>query len=237
MAPLKAWLKKENIYDNDLYSVLSSYGIKECPKDLKKITQPKWDEIWRKCTVEKFKELKDQTSRNRLQKKMKRLEAHWRKQSGIKMTSLKNHGPSKNTKSSKKKKTKSSQPRTKKKKTATTRSQSRSANKNKKKGGSSKRKKPAAHDFTLKQFLQKNGCYEMELCKELKRKGVRSESDIKNLSEQQFDTIVRKVRVTRFAQLKDTTARNRCDKLLVTFEKIWRKKSGNKKTNLKNYAR
>eukprot|EP00483_Globobulimina_turgida_P008055 UN08071 len=238
MAPLKAWLKKEDIYDNDLYDVLSSYGIRDAPKDFQKITQPKWDTIWRKCTVEKFKELKDQTSRNRLQRKMKRLEAVWRKESGIKMTSIK--GSNKKSASHKKTKASSHQPRTKKKNKIKAKSYHKSASKNTK----SRKKKPASNtgknkkkrggpaDFSLKQFLQKNGCYELELCKALKRRGIHSENDIGNLSESQFDTIVRKVRVDRFAQLKDTASRNRCGKVLVTFEKIWRKKSGNKKTNL-----
>lgn len=251
MAPLKQWMRQEDIYDNDLYEILSSYNIRDAPKDFRKISQPKWDEIWRKGKVERFKELKDQQSRNRLDKKMKKLEKIWRNETGIKISSIKTNEREhhKNTKTKKKKQNSSAQnkkqPKTKKKNNHHHKSVKSSKNKSssnshkntktkKKKQGVKHGKKKRGYD--LKIWMQKNGCYEDTLYKELLRKGVDSPNSIKNLSERQFDIIVRKVRVDRFAQLKDQAARNRCDKLLVQFEKKWRKFSGNKKTNLKNYA-
>mmetsp|Transcript_24550 Transcript_24550/g.38880 ORF Transcript_24550/g.38880 Transcript_24550/m.38880 type:complete len:241 (+) Transcript_24550:17-739(+) len=240
MAGLKAWMRKEDIYDNDLFEILQSFKIKKAPDDFKRISQGQWDQIWRRGRVERFKELKDQDSRNRLDKKMKKLEKIWRQQSGIKLTSIKTNerAPHKNTKTKKKQ---MSAPKTKKKgnvKSSYSASSSQKNTKTKKKkkenGGQSAQKKKGGHE--LKVWMQGNGCFENTLYKELLRKGVNSPASIKNLSEQQFDTIVRKVRVDRFAQLKDQAARNRCDKLLVQFEKQWRRLSGNKKTNLKKYA-
>eukprot|EP01084_Bolivina_argentea_P302421 521997_1 len=160
------------------------------------------------------------------------------------MTSIKEHNKKPNVKNTKTKK-KKKKPNHNKKKI------NKSQHKTKKKGkhnqfsqtsGTKKKKnsnKPGGKKkkgYDLKVWLQKNGCFEIQLHRELLRKGVDSPESIKNLSENQFDTIVRKVRVDKFSQLKDTAARNRVDKLLVTFEKIWRKKSGNKKTNLKTYV-
>eukprot|EP01084_Bolivina_argentea_P036170 66958_1 len=212
MPPLKQWLRQEDIYDNDLYDVLNSYGIRDAPKDLKKISQSKWDVIWRKCTVEKFKELKDQTSRNRLQKKMKKLEKVWRQQTGIKITSIKTNERErhKNTKT-KKKKGRAQQPRTKRK----NKNKSKSSRTNQSSGKNTKTKKKKQHSkqpkkkrgYSLKIWMQKNGCFELELHRALLRKGVDSPKSIKNLSETQFDNIVRRVRVERFAELKDQAAR------------------------------
>ena len=232
MAPLKQWMRQEDIYDNDLYEILSSYNIRDAPKDFKKINQPKWDEIWRKGKVERFKELKDQQSRNRLDKKMKKLEKIWRNESGIKMTSIKTNERvyHKNTKTKKKKQNTSAnhrkQPKTKKKDKLDPSKSAKTAKKSKSKGSShnntqtkkkknhakhGKKKKSSKNGHELKQWMQKNGCYEDTLYKELMRKGVYSPKSIKNITEKQFDTIVRKVRVDRFAQLKDQTARNRYD--------------------------
>merc|ERR1712087_479144 len=62
---------------------------------------------------------------------------------------------------------------------------------------------------------------------------ITTADQLQGLTQSQFDDIVRKVRVDRFSQLKDQKSRNRADKLLVTFEKAWRKSSGIKKTSIK----
>ena len=82
-------MRKEDIYDKDLEAILAENGIEKPPGDFKNVSQKQWDEIFRRGTVERFKELKDQSSRNRLEAKMKKLEKVWRKQSGIKSTSIK----------------------------------------------------------------------------------------------------------------------------------------------------
>ena len=85
----------------------------------------------------------------------------------------------------------------------------------------------------LKDWMKKNGIWQMALYEELLASNVTSPDDCKGLTENQFDEIVRKVRVERFKDLKDQAAKNRADKLLVKFEKFWRKESGIKKTSLK----
>ena len=226
MAPLKQWMRQEDIYDNDLYEILCGYNIRDAPKDLKKITQSKWDEIWRKGKVERFKELKDQQSRNRLDKKMKKLEKIWRNETGIKITSIKSNEREyhKNTKTKKKKRGKAAnhkrQPKTKKKgkngngvpsasrkkKTEADMPQKHVRTKKKKKHTKPSKVKKG---YELKTWMQKNGCYVDALYKELIRNGVDSPKSIKDLTETRFDNIVRRVRVDKFAQLKDQTARNR----------------------------
>jgi len=86
---LKQWMRKQDIFDNDLYDILSSQGVENPEEDFKGYTQKQWDELWRKGCVERAKELKDQKAKVRLEKKMTKLEKFWRKQSGIKSTSIK----------------------------------------------------------------------------------------------------------------------------------------------------
>ncbi|ETO27965.1 hypothetical protein RFI_09168 [Reticulomyxa filosa] len=78
--------------------------------------------------------------------------------------------------------------------------------------------------------MQKENIFEKELFDELVKQGITKEEDLKSVTQTQFDEIVRKVRVEKWAELKDDTARTRLDKKLVDFEKIWRKLSGIKQT-------
>ncbi len=55
---------------------------------------------------------------------------------------------------------------------------------------------------------------------------------IQCLEKVEFDEIIRTVRVDRFSNVKDQNARQNIDKMLVKFEKIWRKESGIKKTSV-----
>merc|ERR1719499_3076367 len=112
----------------------------------------------------------------------------------------------------------------------------------KKKGNTkSKKKHPkdvsaedmAANGAALKQWMRKNDVWEMALYNELMAQGITDAEMLKDIDQQKFDDIVRKVRVDRFSQLKDQKARQRADKLLVKFEKEWRKKSGIKSTSIK----
>jgi len=81
--------------------------------------------------------------------------------------------------------------------------------------------------------MRKNDVWEMALYEELMANGISDPDEIEQIAEDKFDDIVRKVRVDRFAQLKDQKARQRADKLLVKFEKLWRKATGIKKTSIK----
>ena len=60
---LKQWMRKENIFDNDLFEILTSQGVANPQEDFKTYTQKQWDELWRKGAVERAKELKDQKAK------------------------------------------------------------------------------------------------------------------------------------------------------------------------------
>lgn len=307
---LKGWMRKEDIYDNDLYDILTSQGVNEPEEDFKTYTQSQWDELWRKGCVERAKELKDQKAKVRLEKKMTKLEKYWRKQSGVKSTSIKKKGKKKeasevNNSASAKNEALASGNEIKKylkkegcfspdlvevlvgvgitspddlstitkgsydeifRQIRVRRAQDLKDNaarvrmekmmekfaklcpkeirtKSAKKGGK-KKKKDAPKDkeieamqsggAKLKAWMRKNDVWEMALYDELMANEITDPEQLKEITQDQFDEIVRKVRVDRFSQLKDQKARNRADKLLIKFEKEWRKASGIKKTSLKN---
>ena len=85
----------------------------------------------------------------------------------------------------------------------------------------------------LKDWMKKNGIFQMALYNELLASDITNPDQCKNLKEKKFDEIVRKVRVERFKDLKDQKARQTADKVLIKFEKFWRKESGIKKTSIK----
>jgi len=86
----------------------------------------------------------------------------------------------------------------------------------------------------LKQWMQKQQIWEKELFNDLVRNGINNQDEIVKLDTQEkFDELVRKVRVERFTELKDKQSRNRLDKKLTKFEKLWREKTGIKKTMTK----
>merc|ERR1712129_117223 len=87
--------------------------------------------------------------------------------------------------------------------------------------------------LSLKRWMQKNSIWQKELHKKLIDHGISNGDQCKNITGKQFDDIIRRVRVERFQELKDQTARQNLDKLLVKFEKIWRIQSGIKKTSIK----
>merc|ERR1712113_749160 len=72
----------------------------------------------------------------------------------------------------------------------------------------------------LKQWMRKNDVWEMALYDELMSRQIDDADMLKDMDQQTFDNIVRKVRVERFSELKDQKARQRADKLLVKFEKL-----------------
>lgn len=86
---LRKWLRSQDMYDQDTEAILIELGIEDPETDFVNFTQQEWDELWRRCVVQRAKDLKDQKAKVRLEKRMKKLEKHWRKQSGIKSTSIK----------------------------------------------------------------------------------------------------------------------------------------------------
>jgi len=306
---LKVWMRKEDIYDNDLFDILSSQGIAQPEEDFKTYTQGQWDELWRKGCVERAKELKDQKAKVRLEKKVTKIEKFWRKQSGVKSTSIKKGGKKKeasavNNSASAKNDALASGDEIKKflkkegcfspdlvevlvgvgitskddltnitrdsydeifrqirvrraqdlkdnaarvrmekmmekfaklcPKEIRTKSAAKKAKGKKKETPKDKEiKDMQSGGAKLKAWMRKNDVWEMALYDELMANEISDPDQLKGITEDKFDDIVRKVRVDRFSQLKDQKARNRADKLLIKFEKEWRKASGIKKTSLK----
>merc|ERR1712048_1154907 len=310
---LKQWMRKENIYDNDLFDILSSQGVSNPAEDFKTYTQKQWDELWRKGAVERAKELKDQKAKLAMEKKMTKLEKYWRKESGIKSTSIKGKKGKKDKKElddSKKaqndalaqaadlkkylqkngcfmadllmvcadsginseadienidsnkafdeiyrqvrvlraKELKDNDARIRMEKTMTkfeklwraktgikkSSVQSKKKDKNKKKDPKSAANDAMASDGAeLKKWMRKNDVWEMALYNELMAQGIKDPDQLKDIQQDPFDDLVRKVRVEKFSDLKDQKARQRTDKLLVKFEKLWRKASGIKSTSIK----
>eukprot|EP00483_Globobulimina_turgida_P004350 UN04359 len=109
----------------------------------------------------------------------------------------------------------------------------KSGKKAKKDPKSARNEDMAAGGATLKKWMRKNDVWEMSLYDELMANNISDPEQLKDVDEDTFDGIVRKVRVDRFSQLKDKNSRNRADKLLIKFEKEWRKSSGIKKTSMK----
>jgi hypothetical protein len=310
---LKGWMRKEDIYDNDLYEILQSQGVENPLEDFKGYTQTQWDELWRRGNVERAKELKDQKAKVRLEKKLVKLEKYWRKQSGVQKSSInkeveeKEAPPLDNSAQAQKDalkqgaelkkflqknqcfnpdllmvlvgmsicceddivkidsnstfdevyrqvrvlrakelKDQAAKVRMEKlmakfeklwrDKTGIKKSSIKGAGPKgtkKKDPKSVKNEELNTSGATLKQWMKKNDVWEMALYDELMANNISNPEELAKIDEDKFDEIVRKVRVDRFSQLKDQAARNRADKLLVRFEKEWRKSSGIKKTSIK----
>jgi hypothetical protein len=318
MSGLRQWMRDEGVYDKDLEEILASFGIVDPEADFANITEDQWDEIFRLATVERFKELKDQQSRDRLEKKIFKIEKAWRQQSGLKKSNIKKHAddeekkPEKNAAAEQAKlmgaamdlkkamqkegvfdkdlyqvlvedgykdeedlkkikqvdfdeinrrvrvlraeeikdpnaKLRLEQVMVKWEKYW--RRLSGVKNTNIKKGGGdaapAKKKELAPKEEEnevleankqLKEWMRTNEVWEKDLFNALVARGVKSEDDLKGIDETSMDDILRTVRVERFSELKDQASRQRLEKLLMNFEKEWRKVSGIKKTNIKKAA-
>merc|ERR1712130_255904 len=311
---LKQWMRKQDIFDNDLYDILSSQGVENPEEDFKGYTQKQWDELWRKGCVERAKELKDQKAKVRLEKKMTKLEKYWRKQLGVKSTSIKKKKDKKEKKAPdnsakaqndalaqaadlkkycqkngcymvdlimvcaqmdinseadienidsnesfdeiyrqvrvlRAKELKDNDSRIRMEKTMTKfeklwRAKTGIKKSSIKKSGGNKNKKKkdpktekndamATDGASMKKWMRKNDVWEMALYNELMSQGITDPDQLKDIAQDTFDNLIRRVRVEKFSDLKDQNARNRTDKLLVKFEKLWRKSSGIKSTSIK----
>merc|ERR1712113_466932 len=167
-------------------------------------------DLYRRAVVERAKELKDQPAKVRLEKKMTKLEKYWRKESGIKKSSIK---PA-----------------------------SKAANDDAK-APEDQSSKAATNELLekaveLKKFLQKNDCFNIDLLAVLADHGVYKEEDIPNIqTNMEWGTITREFRVLQRGKLKDQSSKTRADKIVMKFEKIWRKKTGIKSTSIKDDAK
>merc|ERR1712228_889435 len=171
MGNLKQWMRKQDIYDNDLFDILTSQGVSNPSEDFKTYNQKQWDELWRKGCVERAKELKDKKA-----KKEKKAPDNSAKAQNDALTQAAN----------------------------------------------------------LKKYLQKNQCFMTDLVMVCAQMDINSEADIENIdSNESFDEIYRQVRVLRAKELKDNDARIRMEKTMTKFEKLWRAKTGIKKSSIK----
>ena len=154
----------------------------------------------RRGKVERFKELKDANARSRLEAKIKKIEKTWRKQSGIKNTSIKKKGN--------------------KAKKATGTADEQKTNDALTSNAKLKKfmQKNEIWEIELFLILTDMGC----------KTGLDLKDIIK--SNDDFDEVYRQVRVKRAKDLKDNNAKLRMEKLMTKFEKLWRKQSGIKKT-------
>lgn len=85
---LKVWMKKQKLFEISLFGKLLAAGVQDF-ESLKKLNEGDFDKIVREVRVDRFSELKDQKSRNRVDKLLVSFEKQWREATGIKKTSLK----------------------------------------------------------------------------------------------------------------------------------------------------
>lgn len=206
-SPLRKFLKKQDIYDKDVEEILTDMNINDPSTDFKGVTQKQWDELYRLVMVERAKELKDQAVKVRLEKKMKKLEAYWREQSGIKVTSI----------------TAKSKAANDDEKAPPDQSSQAATNKLLEKASA------------LKKYLQQNDCFNLDLLAVLSDHGVNKEADLPNIqTNMEWNTIMREFRVLQRGKLKDQASKKRADKTLVKVEKLWRAATGIKSTSIKD---
>eukprot|EP01084_Bolivina_argentea_P099299 178506_1 len=200
-ADLKNFMRKNQIFDVDLFETLVKYEVtSEEDIPLKINTNKKLDEIIREVRVERTANIKETKARQRLDKTLNKFEKIVRsKNLKLIKTSIKSGDDEKQLKE----------------------------------WDADKAKEEAEKEGKeIKQWLQKENIWIKELYDGLIINGVTSSFMIQCLEEVEFDEIIRTVRVDRFSNVKDQSARQNIDKMLVKFEKIWRKESGIKKTSV-----
>eukprot|EP00486_Rosalina_sp_Unknown_P012159 CAMPEP_0201591972 /NCGR_PEP_ID=MMETSP0190_2-20130828/189993_1 /ASSEMBLY_ACC=CAM_ASM_000263 /TAXON_ID=37353 /ORGANISM="Rosalina sp." /LENGTH=250 /DNA_ID=CAMNT_0048050527 /DNA_START=86 /DNA_END=835 /DNA_ORIENTATION=+ len=204
---LRAWLKKEDVYHSDLEKLFLEKGITDPLENFKTMSEKEWDTLRNEAIVIRAKDLKDQKAKTRWEQKLKKVEKIWRKQSGIKSTSIK------------------------KKSAAASKN---AASGNTADNEQSKKYEAAA---SLKDYMRKNQIFDKDLFEILVKNEVTNEEEIgtKITTKKQLSEIIREVRVLRTADIKETTARQRLDKTLTKFEKLVVAKNEKlKKTSLKS---
>ena len=219
---MKRFLKEElGFYDKDILEILEDMNISDPSTDFCEFTQSQWKELRRRAVVERLKELKDQSAKDRMEGKLKKLEEHWREQSGITRT-----GKKKNLKQHNEQVDDEKSYHTKK---------------------SKKRNQMLLNSDDLKLFLQRNGCFSIQLLTLLSEHGISSiyalcafpvyfamirpqsgihkESDIPNIKNSEMNQIQTKFRVSHLAKTEHVASTQRSQKMLADFRKIWKKRS------------
>ena len=204
---LRAFLKKEDVYHSDLEKLFIEKGYTDPMENFKTMSQKEWDDLKRQARVVRAADLKDQTAKTRWDKTLTKIEQIWRKQSGVKSTSIN-------------------------KSSAAASKDAASGN-----TADTEQSKKYEAASALKDYMRKNQIFDKDLFEVLVKNEVTKEEDIgtKITTKKQLDEIIREVRVLRTADIKETTARQRLDKTLTKFEKIVVAKNEKlKKTSLKD---
>ena len=163
------------------------------PDDFFLILDETLDEIKRKVRVLRASELKSNDAKMRMEKILQKFEDEWRKL----------EGKSKNKKQEYDEKDEPPTP------TQTS-----------KEAAFEELRQKGKH---LKEWMRSQGIWQLALYEELINAGITHPEQLGSLKQKQFDNVVRKVRVDRFSQLKDQKSRKAADKLLVKFEKLYKK--------------
>ena len=191
---LKVWLKSKGIWLKDLFVVLVGKGVSS-PDDFFLILDETMDEIKREVRVLRAQELKSNDAKMRLENILKKFEDEWRKSEG-------------------KEKKKKNNVYDDEKEEPPTPSQSS------KQAAQEALQEKGKH---LKEWMRAQQIWQLALYEELIAAGITNPDNVGKLKQKEFDEIVRKVKVDRFSQLKSQTARAAADKILVKFEKLYKK--------------
>eukprot|EP01084_Bolivina_argentea_P010712 19966_1 len=86
---LRKWLKSQDVFHSDLEKLFLQKGIKDPDEDFKTMSEKEWQKIYNDAIVLRAKDLKSQQAKVRWEATLKKIEKFWRKQSGIKSSSIK----------------------------------------------------------------------------------------------------------------------------------------------------
>eukprot|EP01084_Bolivina_argentea_P272431 463837_1 len=84
MATLQSWLKKQGLYDNEIYRVLDARGVKDPFNDFSLISKKEWAKLKKEIIFEKKKQIKDVKTIIRLEQKLAKVGKQWKSQQGKK---------------------------------------------------------------------------------------------------------------------------------------------------------
>jgi len=75
---VRAWLQKNQVFDRDLVKLFPEYGVSVPDRDLKSLSEDKWEELKTKLMTDRAAELKDPRGRDRMLKKLTKVEKLWK---------------------------------------------------------------------------------------------------------------------------------------------------------------
>eukprot|EP01083_Nonionella_stella_P266493 901438_1 len=75
---VRSWLQKNQVFDRDLVVLFPKYGVNNPENDLKQLSTEAWNELKLRLMTDRAAELKDSAARNRMQKKLTKIEKLWK---------------------------------------------------------------------------------------------------------------------------------------------------------------